>query len=87
MGATVTQITTMLSKDFVKLVVAAIVIGSPIAWWAMDQWLQNFVYRINISWWIFLAAGSAVILISLLTISLQSVKAAMANPVKSLRRE
>lgn len=87
MGATVSQITTMLSKDFVVLVVMAIVIASPIAWWAMDKWLENFVYRINISWWIFLAAGSAVILISLITISVQSVRAAMVNPVKSLRRE
>ncbi|WP_146217424.1 ABC transporter permease [Chitinophaga sp. S165] len=87
MGATVAQITVMLSRDFVKLVVFAIVIASPIAWWSMNKWLQNFVYRINISWWIFLVAGILAILISLFTIGFQSVKAAMANPVKSLRRE
>ncbi|MFT4154179.1 ABC transporter permease [Parafilimonas sp.] len=87
MGATVTQITTMLSKDFVKLVLIAIVIASPIGWWAMRTWLQNFVYRINISWWIFLIAGSTAILIAVLTVSFQAIRAAMANPVKSLRTE
>ncbi|TWI84478.1 FtsX-like permease family protein [Chitinophaga japonensis] len=87
MGATVVQIITLLSKDFVMLVVAAVAIASPIAWWAVDKWLQNFVYRVNISWWIFLIAGIAVILISFITISFQSVKAAMASPVKNLRTE
>jgi ABC-type antimicrobial peptide transport system permease subunit len=87
MGATVAQITTMLSKDFIMLVAAAIVIASPIAWWFMNKWLQNFEYRVNISWWIFLAAGLLAILISLITVSFQSIKAALANPVVSLRKE
>jgi len=87
MGATVTQITAMLSKDFIILVAIAIVIASPVAWWSMNKWLQNFAYRINISWWIFLAAGIIAIVISLITIGFQSIKAAMANPVTSLRRE
>lgn len=87
MGATVGQITTMLSKDFVVLVIIAIVIAFPIAWWAMNQWLQSFAYRINISWWFFAVAGVAAILIALLTVSFQAIKAAVANPVKSLRSE
>ncbi len=87
MGATVTQITTMLSKDFVMLVLIAIAIASPIAYWLMNKWLQNFTYRINISCWMFLAAGFAAVLIAVITVSFQSIKAAMANPVKSLRME
>lgn len=87
LGATVAQITTMLSKDFVVLVLVAVVIASPIAYWLMNKWLQNFTYRISISGWIFLAAGITVLLIALLTVSVQSVKAAMANPVKNLRTE
>ncbi|MES1217651.1 MAG: ABC transporter permease [Bacteroidota bacterium] len=87
MGATVAQITTMLSKDFMALVLIAVVIASPIAYWLMDKWLQNFVYRINISGWIFFAAGFATLLIAIVTVSFQSIRAAMANPVKSLRAE
>ncbi|HTM93384.1 MAG TPA: FtsX-like permease family protein, partial [Flavisolibacter sp.] len=87
LGASVSGITTMLSKDFVKLIVIAFVIASPIAWWAMNRWLQDFVYRINISWTFFAVAGLAALLISLLTVSFQAVKAAIANPVKSLRTE
>lgn len=87
LGASVTSIITLISKDFLKLVVIAIAIGSPIAWWAMNKWLQSYVYRIDLTWWIFLAAGVLAIGIALITISFQSIKAAMANPVKSLRSE
>jgi len=87
LGASVSGITAMLSKDFVKLVLIAFVIASPIAWWAMSKWLQDFAYRINIGWWMFAIAGFIAILIALITISFQSLKAALMNPVKSLRGE
>jgi len=87
LGATVTNITAMLSKDFIMLVVLAIVIATPIAWYAMNKWLQVFVYRATIEWWIFALAGLTAILIALITISFQSIRAALANPVKSLRSE
>jgi len=87
LGASVAQIATMLSKDFMTLVLAAVVIASPIAWWAMNNWLQNFAYRINISWWIFFIAGALASLIALATISGQAIRSAMANPAKSLRSE
>jgi putative ABC transport system permease protein len=87
LGATVINITTLLSKDFVKLVVVAIVIASPVAYMAMHKWLQDFAYRINIGWSIFVLAGATAILIALLTVSFQAIKAALANPVKSLRTE
>jgi putative ABC transport system permease protein len=87
LGASVSGITTMLSKDFVKLVIIAIVVASPIAWWAMTKWLQDFVYRITISWWMIAIAGLAAIVIALITVSFQAIKAALANPVKSLRTE
>jgi len=87
LGASVARITALLSKDFVKLVSISLLIASPIAWFAMDHWLQGFTYRVQISLWIFLAAGSLAILIALLTVSYQAKRAAMANPVKSLRSE
>jgi putative ABC transport system permease protein len=87
LGASISGITAMLSKDFVKLVIISIVIASPIAYWAMTKWLQDFAYRIDITWWMIAAAGIAAVLIALITISFQSIKAAMANPVKSLRAE
>ena len=87
LGAGITSITQLLTKDFLKLVIIAIVIASPIAWLAMDKWLQNFAYRINISWWIFFVAGFTAIIIALITVSFQAIKAAMANPVRSLRSE
>ena len=87
LGASVSSITTMLSKDFVKLVLIAFVIASPIAWWAMHTWLQDFAYRIEISWWMFLIAAIVVVFIALATISFQSIKAALMNPTKSLRSE
>lgn len=87
LGASVVQITSMLSKTFIKLVIIAIVIASPIAWWLMNKWLQSFTYRINISWWMFASAGIAVIAIAFVTVSFRAVKAAIANPVKNLRTE
>ncbi|HEX6845860.1 MAG TPA: ABC transporter permease [Chitinophagaceae bacterium] len=87
LGASVTGIVKMLSKDFLKLVLIAAAIAFPVAWWLMNNWLQDFEYRINISWWVFVVAGVVAMLIALLTISFQSIKAAIANPVKSLRTE
>jgi putative ABC transport system permease protein len=83
----VSNITLLLSRDFLKLVLLAFVIASPVAWYTMHQWLQNYAYRIDISPWMFLLAGMLALLIALATVSYQSVRAAMANPVKSLRSE
>jgi putative ABC transport system permease protein len=77
----------MLSKDFLKMVIISIVIAFPIAGWVMTKWLQDFAYRVNISWWVFGFAALVTIVIALLTISFQAIKAALANPVKSLRTE
>ena len=87
LGASVAGITTLLSKDFLKLVGIAIVIASPLAYYAMNLWLQNFAYHIEISWWMFVMAAILVIFIALATISFQSLKAALMNPVKSLKSE
>ncbi|HEX5153752.1 MAG TPA: ABC transporter permease [Parafilimonas sp.] len=87
LGASVVNITAMLSKDFLKLVAIAVLIASPVAWYFMHNWLQDFAYRINISWIVFVITGIAALLIAFITISFQSIKAAMANPVKSLRTE
>lgn len=87
LGATVSNITTLLSMNFLKLVFLAIIIASPIAWWAMTKWLQDFTYRTPISWWMFALAGIVAILIALVTVSYQSIKAALTNPVTSLKSE
>jgi putative ABC transport system permease protein len=87
LGASVNSITAMLSKDFVKLIVIAIVIASPIAWWAMNRWLQDFAYRIKINWTFFVFAGVLALLIAILTVSFQAIRAAVANPIKNLRTE
>ncbi|MEO6904756.1 MAG: ABC transporter permease [Ginsengibacter sp.] len=87
MGATVSNIVNLLSIDFLKLVFISFIIAAPLAWYFMHQWLKDFAYRININWWIFLVAGFTAVLIALLTISFQAIKAAIANPVKSLRSE
>jgi len=87
LGATVTNIAALLSRDFIQLVIIAIVIASPLAWYGMNKWLQNFAYRIAISWWMFAAAGLLAVAIALLTVSFQAIKAAVANPVKNLRTE
>jgi putative ABC transport system permease protein len=83
----VSGIVTMLSKDFVKLVVIAAIIAFPVAWYAMNAWLQDFVYRIQISWWVFAIAALAALFIALATISYQAIRSAIANPVHSLRTE
>ncbi|MEP6846256.1 MAG: ABC transporter permease [Panacibacter sp.] len=87
LGASISSIVSMLSTDFVKLVLIASLIAFPIAWWAMNKWLEDFAYRIQISWWVFIIAGIASLLIALITVSFQAIKAAIANPVKSLRTE
>jgi len=87
LGASVPDITKMLSKDFLKLIIIAIVIASPIAWWVMSKWLEDFAYRVNISWWIFAVAGGLALIIAMITVSMQAIKAAVSNPIKSLRTE
>ena len=87
LGASVSGIVGLLSKDFVKLIIIAAVIAFPVAWWTMNKWLQDFVYRINIGWWVFAAAAIVAVVIAFLTISSQAIKAAIGNPVKSLRTE
>jgi putative ABC transport system permease protein len=87
LGASVVSIVTLLSKDFLKLVVLAILIASPIAWYGMSRWLQTFAYKISIEWWVFTLSGLLAVGIALLTVSTQAIKAALVNPVKSLRNE
>ncbi|MGZ8524145.1 MAG: ABC transporter permease, partial [Chitinophagaceae bacterium] len=86
-GASVSGIVGLLSKDFVKLVLIAFVIAIPIVWWAMDKWLQEYAYRISMSWWMPGLAGLIAIAITILTVSFQAIRAAVSNPVKSLRTE
>jgi putative ABC transport system permease protein len=87
LGASVASVVELLSKEFIKLVGISILIATPIAWWVMNKWLQSFSYRITISWWMFALAGAIAILIALITVSFQSIKAALANPVRNLRTE
>ena len=87
LGAKVSTLFSLLSREFVVLVLVAFVVASPLAWWAMHVWLQNFAYHIDVQWWVFLLAGMAALLITLLTVSWQAMKVAVANPVKSLRAE
>ena len=87
LGASVSGIVTMLSKDFAKLILIASLIAFPIAWWSMHKWLQSFAYRITISWWVFIVAATTATVIAMITISFQAIKAAIANPVRSLRTE
>ena len=87
LGATVSAIVRKLSVDFLKLVLLASILAAPFAWWAMNKWLQDFAYRVEISWWIFIVAGIATLLIALITVGLRAIKAALANPVKNLRTE
>src|SRR5438876_5560567 len=87
LGASVSTIVALLSTDFLKLVVISAIIAFPVAWYFMRNWLQDFAYRIKIPWWIFIAAGITAAFIALITISFQAIKAAIANPVKSLRTE
>src|SRR4051812_24698251 len=87
LGATTSNTVNLLSIDFLKLVLVAFVIAAPIAWYGMYQWLQNFAYRISLGLWAFLLAGLLAVIIAFLTVSFQAIKAAVTNPVKSLRTE
>jgi putative ABC transport system permease protein len=87
MGASVSNIINLLSKEFLKLVIISFFIATPIAWYFMNQWLNDFAYRISISWWIFITAGIIALLIAVFTISFQAIRAAVMNPVKTLRSE
>lgn len=87
LGASVTHVAGLLSKDFIKLIVIALLIASPLAWYLMNNWLQSYVWRIDISWWVFALTGAFALFIAVTTISFQAVKAALTNPVKSLRSE
>jgi len=87
LGATVTNIISVLSKDFVQLVLIAFVIAAPIAWWASYKWLEDFAYKTHMNWWIFALSGLAMLLLALITLSIHTIRAATANPVKSLRSE
>jgi len=87
LGSSSKSIAMLLSKDILKPVLISMLIAFPVAWWAMNKWLQGFAFRINLSWWVFAVAGTAAILIAIITVSFQSIKAAIANPVKSLRTE
>jgi putative ABC transport system permease protein len=87
LGASTSTIVNLLSKGFLKLVAISSLIAFPVAWFAMNKWLQEFAYRIGMSWWVFLVAGILATLIALFTISFQAIKAAIANPVKNLRTE
>jgi putative ABC transport system permease protein len=83
----VVSVTGLLAKEFIGLVLLAILMARPIGWYSMNRWLQDFSYRISIGWWVFPVAGIAVLIIAILTIGFQAIKAALANPVKSLRTE
>jgi putative ABC transport system permease protein len=87
LGASVTGIVGLLSKDFLKLVIIAILIATPIAWYGMSKWLQAFAYKVDITWWMFALAGVIAVFIALITVSSQAIKAAVMNPVKSLKTE
>jgi putative ABC transport system permease protein len=87
LGASVSGLTRLLSKEFLLLVSISLIIAFPLAWWIMYNWLQDFTYRTSIHWWVFALAGISILLITLLTVSIQAIKAAIANPIKSLRIE
>ena len=87
LGASVSQIVSLLSKDFLRLVLIAFVITSPLAWWAMNKWLEDFAYRTNFSWWIFALSGASMFVVALLTLSVQTIRSAVVKPVNSLRSE
>jgi ABC-type antimicrobial peptide transport system permease subunit len=87
LGASVSGIIALLSRDLLKLVLLAIILASPVAWLTMNRWLADFAYKVDLEWWIFVSAGLLTVCIALLTIGFQSIKAALMNPVKSLRAE
>ena len=87
LGASVASIVALLSGDFVKLIIISFVIATPLTWYLMNRWLQDFAYKIDIQWWMFAGAGALAITIALITVSTQAIKAAFTNPVKSLKSE
>jgi ABC-type antimicrobial peptide transport system permease subunit len=87
LGASVAGITGLMSKDFLMLVAISFLIAAPIAWWAMHTWLSNYPYAVTIQWWVFVLSACIALIISAVSVSYQSIKAALANPVKSLRTE
>jgi ABC-type antimicrobial peptide transport system permease subunit len=87
LGASIPGIAGMLSKDFLQLVFISCLVAFPVAWWLTNRWLRDYEYRVGVAWWIFIAAGTGAILIATITVSFQAVRAAIANPVKSLRTE
>ncbi len=87
LGASVAQLVTLLSKDFLSLILIAFIIALPLAWWALNNWLQDFAYRTSLSWWIFAASGAGMLLIALIILSIRTIRSAMTNPVRSLRTE
>jgi putative ABC transport system permease protein len=87
LGASVGNIVTLMSKDFLRLVLIAVLIALPLAWWVMKRWLEDFVYRITLSWWMFAAAGVLAIAIAFITVSYQALRAAMSNPVEAIKHE
>jgi ABC-type antimicrobial peptide transport system permease subunit len=87
LGATVTGLASLLSVEFLKLVLLSVLLAFPMAWYIMHLWLRDYAYRINIQWWVFVVAGVAAVLIAIVTVSFQAIKAAVSNPVKSLRSE
>jgi putative ABC transport system permease protein len=87
LGASISSLVGLLSKDFTKLVLFGLLVATPLSYFAMNKWLENFAYRIDIGWWVFALAGGMALLIALLTVSYQAIKAALANPVEALRYE
>jgi putative ABC transport system permease protein len=87
LGASVLRVTALISKDFVSLVIIAIVIGSPLAWYMMSNWLAGCAYRTTMEWWTFIISGALCLMLAIITVGYQSIKAAMENPVKCLRME
>ena len=87
LGASITQLLVLLSREFMMLLLVSFIIAIPLGWWLMSQWLQDYAYRTELSWWIFLLAGALALLTALLTVSTQAIKAALSNPVKSLKVE
>ncbi|MDR3711554.1 MAG: FtsX-like permease family protein, partial [Puia sp.] len=87
LGASIRSLFTILSKEFVLLVLVAVVIATPVAWYSMNRWLEDYAYPVSIEWWIFGLAGVVAILITLATVSFQAIKAALVNPIKTLRTE
>jgi putative ABC transport system permease protein len=87
LGASVSQIMALLSGDFIKLVALAFLIATPLAWWAINAWLDDFVFRTSVNWWVFAVSGAGMIVVALTTLSVQTIRSAMANPVNNLRSE